>query len=88
MNPLFERLLSCFSLLWTNLALSTLGAGHDKAGVRQVTLAILGAVDIGAAALHLDAICLNGRVDGHSIGTFGLLGSAVALDLPTFSITG
>lgn len=71
----------------TNLALATLGTGHYEAGVGQVTLAILGAVDVGAAALHLNAPCLDGCVDGHSISAFGLLGSTVALDLPTFGIT-
>lgn len=74
--------------MWTNLALSTLGAGHDEAGVGQVALAVLGAVDVGAATLHLDAVCLDGGVDGHSIGAFGLLGSAMALDLTAFGITG
>ncbi len=72
----------------TNLALSTLGARHDKAGVGQVALAVLGAVDIGAATLHLDASCLDGGVYGNGVGTFGLFGSTVALDLPTFGITG
>lgn len=76
------------SLVWTNLALSTFGAGHNEARVGQVTLAILGAVDKGAATLHLDAICLDGCVNRHGIGAFGLLGSAVALDLTTFSVTG
>lgn len=74
--------------MWTNLALSTFGAGHDEAGVGQVALAVLGAVDVGAPALHLDAVCLDGGVDGHGIGAFGLLGGAVALDLTTFGITG
>lgn len=73
--------------MWTNLALSTLGAGHHEAGIRQVSLAILSAVDIGATTLHLDAACLNGGVYGHGVGAFGLLGSAVALDLATLGIT-
>ena len=71
----------------TDLALSTLGAGHDEAGVGQVALAVLGAVDVGAAALHLDAARLDGGVDGHGVGAFGLLGGAVALDLTTLGIT-
>lgn len=73
--------------MWTNLPLSTFGASHDKAGVRKVALAILGAVDVGATALHLDAACLDGSVDGHGVGAFGFFGSTVALDLPTFGIT-
>lgn len=72
---------------YTNLALSTLGTSHDKAGVRQVTLAILSAVNIGATALNLNATRLDGCVDGNGVGAFGLLGSAVALNLATFGIT-
>ena len=72
----------------TDLSLSTLGASHDKAGVRQVTLAVLSAVNIGATALLLSATCLDSCVNGNSIGAFGLLGSTVTLDLTTLSITG
>lgn len=75
------------SAVSAHLSLSTLGAGHDEAGVGQVTLAVLGAVDVGATALHLNAVCLDGGVNGHSIGAFGLLGSTVALDLTTLGIT-
>lgn len=75
------------SLVCTNLALSTFGPGHDKAGVRQVPLAILSAVDISAATLHLSATSLDGRVNGNGVGAFGLLGSTVTLDLPTLSIS-
>lgn len=75
------------SAVSAHLSLATLGAGHDEAGVRQVTLAILGAVDIGASTLHLDAVRLDGGVNGHSVGAFGLLGGAVTLDLTTLGIT-
>lgn len=71
----------------TNLALTTLGTGHYEAGVGQVTLAVLGAVDVGATALHLNAACLDGCIDGHGVSAFGFLGSTVALDLSTFGIT-
>lgn len=74
--------------MWTNLAFSALGASHDEAGVGQVTLAILGAVDVGATALHLNATCLDGSVDGHGIGAFGFLGSTVALYLTALGIAG
>lgn len=75
------------SAVSAHLALPTLGAGHDKAGVRQVPLAILSAVHVGPTALHLDAARLDGRVDGNSIGAFGFLGSTVTLNLATFGIT-
>lgn len=75
------------SAVSAHLALSTLGAGHDKARVGQVALAVLGAVDVGATTLHLDAARLDGGVDGHGVGAFGFLGSTVALDLTTLGIT-
>lgn len=74
--------------LGTDLSFSTLGASHDEAGVGQVALAVLGAVDEGAAAFDLDAVRLDGGVDGHGVGAFGFLGSAVALNLPTFGVAG
>lgn len=70
----------------THLSLSALGARHDEAGVGQVALAVLGAVDVGAAALDLDAVRLDGGVDGHGVGAFGFLGGAVALDLPALGV--
>lgn len=74
------------SLVWTHLALSALGAGHDKTRVRQVTLAILGAVDVCATTFHLCSSSLDGSVNWHSIGAFWLCGSTVALNLPTLGI--
>lgn len=71
----------------TNLAFSTFGASHDETRVWQVTLTILGAVDVGAATLHLNAACLDCGVNGNSIGAFGLFGSTMALDLTAFCIT-
>jgi len=69
-----------------HLALATLGACHDEAGVRQVPLAVLGAVHVGAAALDLTAVRLDGGVDGHGVGALGLLGRAVALDLAALGV--
>lgn len=70
-----------------DLALATLGACHDEARVCQVPLAVLGAVDVCAATLHLDASCLDGGINGHRVGAFGLLGCALTLDLTTLGIT-
>lgn len=69
------------------LALSTFGARHDEPWVRQVPLAILGAVHKGPPAFDLYAVGADGGVDGHGIGSFGLLGGAVALDLAALGIT-
>ena len=68
------------------LALVTLGAGHDQARVREVPLAVLGGVDVGAPALHLHAVRTDSGVDGHGVGALGLLGGTLALDLAAFGI--
>ena len=72
----------------TCLPLSTLGAGHDEARVREVPLSILGGIDICPPALHLHAICTDGGVYGHCVGALRLLGRAVALDLPALGVAG
>lgn len=73
-------------MVWTHLAISTLGTSHHEAGVRQVALAVLCAVDVGTSALHLDATRLDGGVNGYGISAFGLLGSTVALDFTALGI--
>ncbi len=69
------------------LPLSTLGARHDQSRVWKIALPILGAVNICAPALHLNAVCTDSGVYGHSIGALWFLGSTVALYLTTFGIT-
>ena len=84
-----EPVSTVYVCLWVgHLALPTLGAGHDQAGVGQVALAVLGAVHVGAPALLLAAARADGGVDGHGVGALGLLGRAVTLDLTALGVAG
>lgn len=70
----------------TDLSLATFGACYDETRVWQVTLPLLGCVDVSAPAFDIQAVPTDGCVYGHSVGTLWLLGSAVALNLATLGI--
>lgn len=60
---------------------------QHQARVQHLLVFILRSVHMGPSALHLYPLLGDGCVYGHGIGLQGFGSIALALDLPTFSIS-